>query len=625
MPSNWRDTLRYYFDTLMGRGTGAMIAALLSVTVLLVAAVALILLVAGVTPDQSFGALVWQGFMHTIDTGTITADDGNDWYVGAMLLITIAGLFFYGALISILNTWMLDRVALLQRGRSRVIERHHVVVLGWSAQIHAILDELIRAESEHASSCVVVLAKQDKTLMEEAIRERLREAKLAGRRHGRVRIVCRTGDPVDSRDVAMVNPQLAKAIIVLPTGGPQSDAAALKTVLAITRDVPPNSQALRIVVQVEDPANAELVRIAAGGHATIVRAGQFIARTIVQSSRHAGLSAVWTELLSFDGNEIYFTPAGRLAGQTYGDALQALEQGTVIGIVKPDRVRVNPPTETSIETGDQLVVVAPDHATAAVLALERTVDESAILPAPELTTKPERFLLLGWSERAAIVVRELDGYVAAASSVTVIAAADATASVERVAESVRHLQVERLERDLTRPDFLAGLEVHSYDHIIVMACAERFADQEADAVTLAVLLRLRSALGEGARHGTVVSEMLDVRNRDLARQADVDDFIVSEQFVSLLMTQLAENPGLQAVLDELLTAAGCELYIRPIGQYVKPGEVGWPTVIEAARRRGETAIGYRVRVEGEPGIHLNPPKSARVVFGARDGLIVVAE
>jgi hypothetical protein len=161
--------------------------------------------------------------------------------------------------------------------------------------------------------------------------------------------------------------------------------------------------------------------------------------------------------------------------------------------------------------------------------------------------------------------------------------------------------------------------------VIVMACSQRFDGQQADAVTLAVLLRLRRELAKCGSRGTVVSEMLDARNRDLATQAAVDDFIVSEQFVSLLMIQLAENPGLQPVLDELLTAEGCELYVRPLRDYVAAEhELGWPTIVEAASRRGETALGYRRRGEPGNGIHLNPAKSLRLRPAEGDGLIVVA-
>jgi ion channel POLLUX/CASTOR len=54
------------------------------------------------------------------------------------------------------------------------------------------------------------------------------------------------------------------------------------------------------------------------------------------------------------------------------------------------------------------------------------------------------------------------------------------------------------------------------------------------------------------------------------------------------------------------------------------------TVVEAARRRGEVAVGYRLTAEmadhaSSYGVYLNPEKSRLVTFSGQDRLIVLAE
>ena len=54
------------------------------------------------------------------------------------------------------------------------------------------------------------------------------------------------------------------------------------------------------------------------------------------------------------------------------------------------------------------------------------------------------------------------------------------------------------------------------------------------------------------------------------------------------------------------------------------------TVLEAARRKGQTAIGYRLLAEASAperafGVHLNPEKSMPVTFSEHDRVIVLAE
>ncbi|MFE3286138.1 NAD-binding lipoprotein, partial [Streptomyces sp. NPDC059233] len=64
--------------------------------------------------------------------------------------------------------------------------------------------------------------------------------------------------------------------------------------------------------------------------------------------------------------------------------------------------------------------------------------------------------------------------------------------------------------------------------------------------------------------------------------------------------------------------------------YVRAGsEVAFATVVEAARRRRECAVGYRLRARAATGpdfgVRINPDKRRRVRFGEDDSVIVLAE
>jgi hypothetical protein len=129
----------------------------------------------------------------------------------------------------------------------------------------------------------------------------------------------------------------------------------------------------------------------------------------------------------------------------------------------------------------------------------------------------------------------------------------------------------------------------------------------------------------------VVSEMLDVRNRDLAEVTRADDFVVSDKLVALLLSQISENGALDDVFRDLFDPEGSELYLKPIADYVETGvPLDFYTVLEAARRRGEVAIGYRVAALADDGarahgVVVNPEKSAKVTFAAGDRVVVLAE
>ena len=125
--------------------------------------------------------------------------------------------------------------------------------------------------------------------------------------------------------------------------------------------------------------------------------------------------------------------------------------------------------------------------------------------------------------------------------------------------------------------------------------------------------------------------MQDIRNRALAQVARADDFIVSDKIVSLMLSQLSENKKLDAVFKQLFSAAGSEICIRPARDYVNTGMgMSFYTVMEAAARKNETAIGYRRMKQADNkedgfGVKVNPKKSDAVFFDENDQVIVLAD
>jgi hypothetical protein len=185
-------------------------------------------------------------------------------------------------------------------------------------------------------------------------------------------------------------------------------------------------------------------------------------------------------------------------------------------------------------------------------------------------------------------------------------------------------------RSTTSREVLDELDVSAFQHVLVISPIDRFDPQRADARTLVTLLHLRDMATIIGHPFSITSEMADVRNRTLAEITRADDFIVSDRLISLLLTQVSENKHLNAVFADLFDADGSEAYLRPITDYVATGRpVTVATIVEAARRLDEVAIGYRLRGEANDatrayGVHVNPRKSSTVTFEPADKVIVLA-
>ena len=69
----------------------------------------------------------------------------------------------FSALIAFITTALDQKLNELKRGRSKVIETAHTLILGWNEQrIVEILQELILANESEKDACVVILADKDR-------------------------------------------------------------------------------------------------------------------------------------------------------------------------------------------------------------------------------------------------------------------------------------------------------------------------------------------------------------------------------------------------------------------------------------------------------------------------------
>src|SRR5688572_17078195 len=362
MNPTFRQRLRYQFDNLMSRGTPALIAMLFVLSLIVVFIAGAVISIAGfvqegATESLSFGEAMWESLMRTLDSGTMGGDTGSG-FRAVMLFVTLGGIFVVSALIGVLNNAIESQMERLRKGRSFVLESNHTLILGWSTQIFTILNELMTANENQPRARIVVLADKDKVEMEDEIRERV-EGK------GKTRIICRHGSPIDPKDLEITSPHLAKSIIVLPPENSDPDTDVIKTVLAITNNPNRRIEPYHIVTQIRNAKNMDVLKLVGEkDEVQAVQTGDLIARVVAQTSRQSGLSVVYTELMNFGGDEIYFKSEPALAGKTFGEALLAYEDSCLMGLRKADgRILLSPPMETDIEAGDQIFALSADDDT----------------------------------------------------------------------------------------------------------------------------------------------------------------------------------------------------------------------------------------------------------------------
>ncbi|MCD4706938.1 MAG: potassium transporter TrkA [Candidatus Sabulitectum sp.] len=620
-----KDQFRYAFDTMMSRGTAGLIIWLGVLSAILILVFSTIILVTGTAPEnEGFPTLLWMSLMRTMDPGTIGGDAGGPGFLLSMLIVTFSGIFIFSALIGILTTGLEAKLDSLRKGRSRVVETGHTVILGWSQQVFTIISELAIANENQKKPCVTIMANRDKIEMEEEIRTKVPDTE-------NTRVVCRTGSPVEPGDLERMSLHTSKSIIILSPDNENPDAEVIKIMLAITSGSAERKKHVHMVALISNPENIQAAKIAGGEQAEIILAGDLIARMAAQTCLQSGLSVVYQELLDYDGDEIYFQKEPALSGKTFEEALLSYETSSVIGLqLKNGQIVLNPPMKTVISAADSIVAVSEDDDTVVPSGKSHIeIQNEYISHATEEVRTSRKIIMLGWNWRASIIIRELSNYLPPDSSLMLVA--DETLCHPELPSGLKNLDVQYTHGNTTDRTLLESLSIQQYDHIILLSYSDSLDVQTADSSTLMTLLHIRDIADKLKRHFSLVSEMRDVRNRNLAEITGADDYIVSDQLLSLVLTQISENKDLSAIFRDLFDPEGSEIYLKPAKRYVACGEsVNFYTVVKSASELNEVAIGYRINSqrsnpENAYGIVVNPNKNDFIQFSDMDKIIVLAE
>jgi voltage-gated potassium channel Kch len=624
-----KDRIQYAIDNTFSKGAAALIVWLGVASLIVILIAAALVTITQVYPEgeqpMGFMEAVWRSLMRTLDAGTMGGDTGWGFRL-IMFGVTLGGVFIISTLIGVLTSGVEGKLEELRKGHSRVIENGHTVILGWSEQIFTIISELVIANENQTNPCIVILGDFDKVEMEEEIRVKLGST-------GKTRVVCRTGNPMEMEDLALVSLNDSKSIIVLSPDTENPDSEVIKVVLAITNLPDRRPEPFHIVAELRDPKNREAAELVGRDEVEWIQVGNLVARIIAQTCRQSGLSVVYTELLDFGGDEIYFYEKDSLVGKTYGETLSLFEKNAVMGMAQANSTAcINPSMSTVIKPNDKLIVIAEDDDKISLDGRQTAARRELFVKNPVRRSKPENTLILGWNWRGTAIIKELENYVPSGSKLRIVADTDQVeAHLGSIKRTIKKQKIEVQRGDITDRATLEGLKLTSFDQIVLLSYSDQMTTQQADANTLIALLHLRDIADKSGIDMAITSEMLDVRNRNLAEVTRADDFIVSNRIVSLMLAQVSENKGLNDVFTDIFDPEGSEIYLKPVTDYLKITEpVDFYTILAAARERGETAIGYRIykhshEADKSYGVKINPVKSEPITFSPEDSLIVLAE
>ncbi|BAT86729.1 hypothetical protein LR48_Vigan01g127700 [Vigna angularis] len=602
----------------------------------------------------SFAEALWHSWTYVADSGNHAETEGTGQRI-VSVSISSGGMLIFAMMLGLVSDAISEKVDSLRKGKSEVIEKNHILILGWSDKLGSLLKQLAIANKSVGGGVIVVLAEKEKEEMEMDI------AKLEFDFMG-TSVICRSGSPLILADLKKVSVSKARAIIVLASdeNADQSDARALRVVLSLTgvRE----GLGGHVVVEMSDLDNEPLVKLVGGELIETVVAHDVIGRLMIQCALQPGLAQIWEDILGFENAEFYIKRWPQLDGLFFKDVLISFPDAIPCGVkVAADggKIIINPDDSYVLRDGDEVLVIAEDDDTYAPGPLPEVC--KGLCPRIRDPPKfPEKILFCGWRRDIDDMIMVLEALLAPGSELWMFNEVPEKEREKKLVDGgldvseLENIKLVHREGNAVIRRHLEGLPLETFDSILILA-DESVEDSVAhsDSRSLATLLLIRDIqsrrlpykdtkstslrlsgfshnswireMQQASDRSIIISEILDSRTRNLVSVSRISDYVLSNELVSMALAMVAEDKQINRVLEELFAEEGNEMCIKPAEFYLfDQEELCFYDIMIRGRTRKEIVIGYRLANQDRAII--NPSeKSEPRKWSLGDVFVVVAK
>src|SRR5690606_33002536 len=376
------------------------------------------------------------------------------------------------------------------------------------------------------------------------------------------------------------------------------------------------------------------------GRTQLVSGTLIVARLMLRFIRYPGLTTVMSEVLSTsDGSELYLHPMQPDWPRDAARLVRSIDNAIVFGFLSrppkdretryPGAGRFRVPAWAPIRDGDQIVVLAKDGE---LVLRDGGADEADVSPlvVPELEERPRSLLMIGWNDRSAWFLAELEHTQRETWRVLVVSSVslkEREAQLFQAGLTPKRLTLEQRLAEVTVVRELEQLPLLDFEAVMVMSSDRLESAEDADARTLLIHQLVRARLRDlGAPHWRVLVELRDPSNEGLFDRLDTE-VVPSSVLVTHVLAQVALRPELRPVLDAVLDEHGPEIEIHPVSRWgLSHQSLTFGALIARGMAGGVIILGIRVSDGAKaPRVRLNLPRGETLQFTDSEELVVLVD
>lgn len=428
----------------------------------------------------------------------------------SIIVIITSMITFSGGIIGYVANLFSSIIDNAKLGKNKLYLEQHIVILNWN---YKALELIADYRYDDQTTTVVILSHFDKEDIEKEINRKLFGFPKAKKK---LNIIVRQGEVFSKSDLHKVCVEHAKSIIILSDEShayttAHLDVLAMKTLMLISQL---NHQHIQnVLVEVKQQHTMTLItdyiakNSALGSKILPILPDELMGRLIAQTLLMPELNKVYQELFSFEGVEFYSIPkedpkrfmethTNAIPIYTYNQQLYVLSENEEL-IAKQ---RIEPlKTYTKIEFN----------------GLKRYIEKHIVI--------------FGHNHKLPYIIDSINLY-------------------DKENQTKTHVML----IDSNDPSVIAKTTstLSKIDHILILS-ADDLKPEEYDSDVLVTLLMTQEL---AKKHGAeIIIELLDPRHYDIAQSYNVKNTIISNEYISHIMTQLSKNCSLYQLFIDLLT------------------------------------------------------------------------
>lgn len=617
-----------------------ILIAILLLNLVLFAAAALV--ISWLAPESLSHSGFWESVYYTITMildagciGNVIIDIGEAsvaLIIVCLVTVLIGMITFTGAVVGYVTNCISSFIENSKSGNRALRVSGHTVILNWNSRASEIINDLLYTGRRET---VVVLSSQDVAAIEQAINERLSAsiksdqqtvkeecANLTGfkrvahylkhRPKNLVTVIVREGETYSTKQLNDVSISQASSVILLTKQvqneicrfgnlerqeeRKKGNSNTIKTLVQVAEMTSSEDSAdhQTIIVEIEDDWTAALVeRIIAHKekltkcHIIPVHVNRVLGQILSQFSIMPELNTVYSELFSNRGAEFFFKPQ-----KWEDDVNKATEQ-----YMLSHRYAI-PLTVMKTASGNHAFSVAGSDADC-----ERVCEPMV----PTLTLKvnevyqirPRNIVIIGHNSKCQDIMSGFSAFRgehnlkdAEILNITVI---DDQKSLERLdfyrayPYVTKTVAADIFDAELIKNTIEEVIDSHDGDTSLLILSDDYTVTEDIDSAALTYLIYVQDIIFDRQQKDPnfdresidVVVEILNPKNYDVVHNYSVDNVVISNRYISKMVTQIGRKQALFEFYSDILTYdeegaiefESKELYIKEVDQFFKIGEI----------------------------------------------------